>query len=115
MSLVDHSASDLARMIAARQVAPSEVMADHLARIASVNGAVNAVISLRDPDDLMREARVADDAPNRGWLHGMPVAVKDLLATKGLRTTYGSPLFADYVPEADDLVVARMRAAGAIF
>ena len=114
MSLVDRSASDLARMIAARQVAPSEVMADHLARIASANGAVNAVISLRDPDELMHEARAADDAPNRGWLHGLPLAVKDLLATKGLRTTYGSPLFADHVPEADDLLVARMRAAGAI-
>ena len=114
MSLVDRSASDIARMIAARQVAPSEVMADHLARIAVVNGAVNAVISLRDPDELMREARVADDAPNSGFLHGLPLAVKNLLATKGLRTTYGSPLFADHVPDADDLLVARMRAAGAI-
>ena len=114
VSLVDHSASELSRMIAARKVAPSEVMADHLARIASVNGAVNAVISLRDPNDLMREARMADDAPNSGWMHGLPLAVKDLLATKGLRTTYGSPLFADHIPDADDLVVARMRAAGAI-
>ena len=101
-------------MMAAGKVAPSEVMADHLARIAAVNPAVNAVISLRDPDDLMREARALDNAPNRGWMHGLPLAVKDLLATKGLRTTYGSPLFADHVPEADDLLVARMRSAGAI-
>ncbi|MBC7674934.1 MAG: amidase, partial [Rhodoferax sp.] len=114
MSLCDHSASDLSRMMAAGKVAPSEVMADHLARIAAVNPAVNAVISLRDPDDLMREARALDTAPNRGWMHGLPLAVKDLLATKGLRTTYGSPLFADHVPEADDLLVARMRSAGAI-
>ena len=114
MSLCDHSASDLSRMIAARKVAPSEVMADHLEQIAAVNGAVNAVISLRDPDDLMREAREADDAPTSGWMHGLPLAVKDLLATKGLRTTYGSPLFADHIPDADDLIVARMRAAGAI-
>lgn len=89
-------------------------MADHLARIATINPAVNAIISLRDPDDLMREARAADNAPCSGWLHGLPLAVKDLLATKGLRTTYGSPLFADHVPDADDLIVARMRAAGAI-
>ena len=114
MGLCDHSASDLSLMIAARQLAPSEVMADHLARISAVNGVVNAVISLRNPDDLMREARAADDAPNRGWMHGLPLAVKDLLATKGLCTTYGSPLFAGHVPDEDDLIVARMRAAGAI-
>jgi amidase len=111
----DHSASDLARMIAGRKVAPSEVMADHLDRIAKVNGAVNAVVSLRDPDALMEEARAADDAPSRGWLHGLPMAVKDLCATKGLRTTWGSPLFADFVPQKDDLLAARMRGAGAIF
>ena len=114
MSLIDLSASDLSRMIAARQVAPSEVMAAHLAQISSVNPALNAIISLRDPDDLMCEARIADNAPHQGWLHGLPLAVKDLLATKGLRTTYGSPLFADHVPDADALIVARMRAAGAI-
>ena len=114
MSLCDQSASDLSRMIAAKQIAPSEVMADHLARIACTNPNLNAIVSLRDPDDLMREARLADDAPQSGWMHGLPLAVKDLLATKGLRTTYGSPLFADHVPVADDLLVARMRAAGAI-
>lgn len=115
MALHEHSASDLSRMIAARQVAPSEVMAAHLARIAAVNGAVNAVVSLRDPDALMAEARVADDAAPGGWLHGLPLAVKDLCAVKGLRTTWGSPLFADFVPVKDDLLAARMRAAGAIF
>ena len=115
MSLVDVSATDLSRMIGARQVAPSEVMADHLDRIAAVNPALNAVVSLRDRDDLMREARAADDAPRQGWLHGLPLAVKDLCATKGLRTTWGSPLFANFVPETDDLLAARMRAAGAIF
>jgi amidase len=102
-------------MVAARQVAPSEVMADHLDRIDAVNGAVNAVVSLRDRDALMAEARAADDAEPAGWLHGIPMAVKDLCATKGLRTTWGSPLFADFVPKSDDLLAARMRAAGAIF
>ena len=115
MELYQRTASDLARMIAAKAVAPSEVMAAHLARIAKVNGAVNAVISLRDADVLMAEARAADDAQPQGWLHGLPLAVKDLCATKGLRTTYGSPLFADFVPAKDDLLAARMRAAGAIF
>ncbi len=114
MRLSDRSASDLSRLIAARHVAPSEVMADHLDRIAEVNPAVNAVVSLRDRDTLMAEARAADDAVPTGWLHGLPLAVKDLMMTKGLRSTKGSPLLADFVPEHDDLLVARMRAAGAI-
>ncbi len=115
MGLCALSASELAGMIAAKVVAPSEVMAAYLARISSVNGAINAVISLRDPDELMAEARAADDAAPSGWLHGMPFAVKDLCATKGVRTTWGSPLFADFVPVKDDLLAARMRGAGAIF
>ncbi len=115
MDLCEQSASTLSRMIAARQVAPSEVMAAHLDRIDAVNGAVNAVVSLRDRDALMAEARAADDAVPKGWLHGIPMAVKDLCATKGLRTTWGSPLFADFVPAADDLMPARMRGAGALF
>lgn len=115
MALTEMSASDLSRMIAARQVAPSEVMAAHLDRIAAVNGAVNAVVSLRDREVLLAQAKAADDVQPVGWLHGLPLAVKDLCATKGLRTTFGSPLFADFVPAQDDLLAARMRAAGAIF
>ncbi len=102
-------------MIAARQVAPSEVMAAYLARISAFNPALNALVSLRDPDELMAEARLADDVAPMGWLHGMPFAVKDLCATKGLRTTFGSPLFENFIPEQDDLLAARMRRAGAIF
>lgn len=115
MSLWKLSASDMARGIAARDFAPSELMAEVLARIAAVNPAINAVVSLQDPDDLMRLARRADDAPSTGWLHGIPMAVKDLCATAGIRTTYGSPLFEDFIPDKDDLLAARMRAAGAIF
>ncbi len=115
MELWQHSASDLSRMVAARQVAPSEIMSANLARIAAVNPALNAIVSLRDTDTLMTEARAADDAPQQGWLHGLPLAVKDLVATAGLRTTWGSPIWADNVPSADDLLAARMRAAGAIF
>lgn len=115
MDLTDLSASDLSRMIAARKVAPSEVMAAHLSRIERVNPGINALVSLRDPDDLMAEARLADDAAPTGWLHGLPQAPKDLMATRGLRTTWGSLIHADHVPEKDDLVAGRMRAAGAIF
>ncbi len=112
---MDLSASDLARLVAARQVAPSEVMAQYLARLALRNPAINAIVSGRDADDLMRHARAMDDAPHQGWLHGIPFAVKDLVATKGIRTSWGSPLFAGHVPMHDDLLAARMRAAGAIF
>ena len=115
MELWQHSASELARLIAARKLAPSEVMAAYLARIAAVNPALNAIVSMLDSDALMADARAADDAPHRGWLHGLPFAVKDLCATKGLRTTWGSPLFKDFIPAKDDLLAARMRGAGAIF
>lgn len=115
MGLIELSASELSRRIAAREVSPVEVMAAHLDRIEAVNGAVNAVVSLRDRDALMAEARAAEARAPQGWLHGLPCAVKDLVATKGLRTTWGSPLFADFVPAADDLLAARLRAAGAIF
>ncbi len=113
--MLNWSATELSRAIHARKLAPSEVMAEWLAQVQAVNGAVNALVSLRDPDALMAEARALDDVAPVGWLHGVPFAVKDLVATKGLRTTFGSPLFKDNVPVADDILAARMRAAGAIF
>jgi amidase len=92
----------------------SELMEATLARINDVNPAVNAIVSLRDPGRLMAQARAADNAPRSGWLHGIPMAIKDLANAAGLPTSMGSPLFADQVAEADDIVVARLRAAGAI-
>ncbi|WP_112310980.1 amidase [Pseudogemmobacter bohemicus] len=114
MDLTARSALDLSRLITTREVKPSEVMAAHLDRIAAVNPGVNAVVSLRDPDRIMEEALALDQRRPEGALFGLPLAVKDLLNTRGIRTTYGSPLYADHVPEADDLIVARMRAAGAV-
>ncbi len=121
--MLEWSATELSTAIHARRVAPSEVMAAHLAQVGAVNGAVdgpvnravNAIVSARDPDALLAEARVLDDVEPAGWLHGIPFAVKDLVATAGLRTTYGSPIYRDHVPRADDLVAARLRAAGAVF
>ena len=113
-AMLEWSATELSKAIHARKVAPSEVMAAWLEQVQAVNGSVNALVSLRDPDDLMAEARALDDAPPQGWLHGIPFAVKDLVATKGLRTTWGSPLYRDHVPAADDLVAARLRKAGTV-
>lgn len=109
------SATDLARSIATGRLRAAEVMEAFLDRIEAVNPGINAIVSLRPRGDLMAEAAAAGRSPARGPLHGLPLAVKDLVATRGLRTTWGSPLFAEFVPEADDLAAARMRAAGAIF
>jgi amidase len=113
-ALWEMDAGALAGKIARREVSVAEVMAATLARIGAVNGAVNAIVSLRDGDALMTEARAADAGPVRGPLHGIPLAVKDLADAAGLPTTMGSTLFADTVAAADDVTVARLRAAGAI-
>lgn len=115
MEVFAWSALGLLARIERRELSCTEVMAAHLARIEAVNPRVNAIVSLRDPDVLMAEARAADAAEMRGPLHGLPFAVKDLVATKGLRTTHASPIFSDFIPDEDDLLAARMRGAGAIF
>lgn len=114
MELIERPAHWMAAEIAAGRLAPSEVMAAVLDRIDAVNPALNAIVSLRARDALMAEARAADGRQPAGPLHGLPMAVKDLVATAGIPTTLGSPLFADCVPEADDLLAARLKAAGGI-
>ena len=114
MDPTELGAAELSARIAARAVSATEVMAAFLDRIEAVNPKINAIVSIRPREELLSEAKEADRAERRGWLHGMPVAIKDLVATKGLRTTFGSPLHADFIPEADDLVASRMKAAGAI-
>jgi amidase len=108
----------LADMIRRRKVSAEEVMATYLDHIGRTNPAVNAIISLRPRDELLAEAREADDAVARGKvlgpLHGVPQAIKDLALTRGLLTTFGSHLFADFVPDEDAIIVERMRAAGAL-
>ncbi len=110
-------AVELLRLYRARRISPLEVMQATLARIDAVNGRVNAIVTLAR-DAALREARRATAALGRGAtlrpLHGLPVGIKDVTPTGGLRTTYGSTLFADHVPDADALVVQRLRAAGAI-
>lgn len=112
------SAEALAGRIRERQLSVREVATAFLDRIEAVNPLVNAVVSLRERADILREAADADArlaaGAEPGALFGLPIAIKDLALTKGLRTTFGSPIFADLVPPEDDLFVTRMRQAGAI-
>ena len=115
--LVDRSAVELAGMIRRREVSARELLAASLRRIEQWNPHVNAIPTLV-PE--MAEAW-ADEADRRtaageelGVLHGLPIAHKDLELTAGIRTTMGSPLLADFVPDEDGLIVQRLRAAGAV-
>ena len=113
----EEDAITLAGLLRGREVSAHEVIAAHIGRIEAVNTAVNAVVT-RCFEQAMAKASAADLALARGeplgLLHGLPVAHKDLLDTAGVRTTYGSPLFAEHVPDRDDLLVSRMAGAGAI-
>lgn len=108
------SAFDLLDKLTTRQISAVDVMRDTLDRIAQVNGQVNAIVALRDEAELMAEARACDDGPIKGALHGLPIAVKDLVDVAGIVSSQGSEVFRDFVPDADDLIATRMRAAGAI-
>ncbi|MEZ4681734.1 MAG: amidase [Caldilineaceae bacterium] len=111
------TATTLAQKIRAKELSAVEVMDAHLAQIDHVNPVVNAIVTL-DRELAMRGAKAADAALARGDavgpLHGLPVAHKDLVETKGMRTTKGSPLFKDFVPEVNALLVDRLQGAGAL-
>jgi amidase len=111
------SAVEMARLIRAKKLSAREALAAHLTQIERVNPKVNAIVTLVTELAAAAAAK-ADEMQARGErlgpLHGLPVAHKDLLDTRGIRTTYGSPLYRDYVPTEDDIVVERMRRAGAI-
>jgi amidase len=117
--MIDHyaTAGEMAAAVRSRQISARELLDLHLARIAEVNPRVNAVVSL-DPERARAGALAADEAlasgASVGPLHGLPFAFKDTHEVAGWRTTFGSPVKADYVPEADELLVARVRAAGAV-
>ena len=111
-------ASALSEAIHARRVSCREVMQAYLARIARLNPAHLAIVSLRPADALLAEADACDAelarGQSRGWLHGIPQAIKDLAHAAGLPTTMGSPLMRDFVAPQDGLMTARMKAAGCI-
>jgi amidase len=109
----------LATAIRERRVSAREAMSACLARIDSINPAVNAIISMPSHDALMAEAAAADERQARGEvlgpLHGLPHAVKDLQPVRGLRFTQGSPIYRDRIAAVDSLMVGRLRQAGVIF
>lgn len=111
------SAVEMAKLIRAKKLSAREALAEHLKQIERVNPRVNAIVTLV-PEMAQAAAAKADEMQARkeklGPLHGLPVAHKDLVETRGIRTTFGSPLYRDYVPVADDLIVERLHRAGAI-
>ncbi|MCF3630393.1 amidase [Thalassospiraceae bacterium LMO-SO8] len=113
----DLSAVELRALIGARKLSPVELVESCLRRIAAVNGTVNAFVAL-DEDGALARARELEAEISQGRdpgpLAGLPVGIKDLVNVKGVRTTYGSLLFKDHVPDADDGQITRLRDAGAI-
>ena len=108
----------LADAIRTRQVSCVEVMTEYLNHIEKLNPRVNAIVALQDRASLLAQAEERDRHVARGELmgplHGFPLAVKDLMPVKGIRMTMGSPILKDFVPEADDIMVERLRKAGAV-
>jgi amidase len=116
--ITDLDAHALSQAIHSKQFSCREVMQAYLQRIDAVNPQVNALISLQDGDDLLRQADARDAQLARGesmgWMHGMPQAIKDLSNTAGIPTIQGSPLLRNFVPSEDGLMARRMKAAGCI-
>ena len=111
-----NSAVETARRVSSREVSPVEVIEAALARVAEVNPRLNAIVTLnpRALDDARALERRIANGEAVGPLAGVPVGIKDVTQVAGLRTTFGSPLYADHVPTEDAVVVQRLRAAGAI-
>ncbi|MEM8744216.1 MAG: amidase family protein, partial [Pseudomonadota bacterium] len=115
--LCGRPATELRRAIATGDISPVELLESCIARIEELNPAVNAIVATCY-DRARAEAAAAEQAVRDGEdipsLHGLPVAIKDLVATQGMPTTYGSPLYADHIPDHDAGLVTRLRDAGAI-
>ena len=106
-------ARTLARMIRARKVSATEVTKAFITQIERVNPKVNAIVTFL-PEQALKAAKAFDRKRSSAPLAGLPIAYKDLVPTKGIRTTFGSPIYADHVPAEDHALVERLSAAGAI-
>ena len=111
------SAIEMERLIRTKKLSAREALADHLKQIDRVNPKVNAIVTLV-PEIAQKAAAQADEMQARGArlgpLHGLPAAHKDLRETRGIRTTFGSPLYRDYIPTANDFLIDRLQGAGVI-
>jgi amidase len=111
------TATEMAARLRRKQLSAREVLAAHLDQIERVNPKVNAIVTLV-AERAMAQAAAADERLAHGGpigpLHGLPIAHKDLQDTQGIRTTYGSPIYANHVPTQDTLLVERFKHAGAI-
>ena len=110
------TAREAVRLLRAKEISPTDLVRASLARIEATDGAVNALPTLCAERALAHARRLESAAAREGagWLAGLPIAVKDLNDVEGVRTTYGSPLFADHVPEGSDAMVQTLEANGAI-
>ena len=118
MVITQLTADQLSQAIHAKQVSCREVMQAYLQRIDSINAYFNALVSLQDPASLLAQADAHDaelsQGHSRGWMHGFPIALKDLVDVAGIPTTCGSPLLRDNIPRQDALLTQRLKAAGGI-
>lgn len=117
-SVVDMHAWELSQSIHAKEVSCSEVMTVYLDHIEKVNPTVNALVAISERDGLMEQSTKMDaelaSGKDRGWMHGFPQSIKDLEETKGITTTYASPIFKDFIPAEDSILVQRIKAAGSV-
>jgi len=111
------TATELAQKIRSKDISVVEVLQAHIEQIDAINPTINAIVTYL-PELALETARQADDKIARGdaigVLHGLPIAHKDLTDTKGIRTTYGSPVLKDNIPEIDALIITRLKNAGCI-
>ena len=118
MQIIDLSATELSLAIREKRLSSVEVMQAYLDRIEAQNSTYNAIINLLDRPTLISLAKEKDLQLSRGepvgWMHGMPIAIKDLALTAGIKSTMGSRLLKDFVPSVDSLMVERIKNAGAI-
>lgn len=111
------TAREMARRMRAKDLSARETLSAHLIQIERVNPKVNAIVTLIADQAIERAGQLDGSLAHGnvpGPLHGLPIAHKDLLLTKGVRTTFGSPIFKDFVPAVDSLIVERIRNAGAV-
>jgi amidase len=112
------NALTLSKNIKAKTVSCLEVMRAYLDHIEKTNPEVNAIVALQDHEELLSQAKTKDEelagGSYNGWMHGFPHAAKDLALTLGIKTTLGSPLLKDYVPDVDQLIIERIKNEGAI-